>query len=90
MNADGTGVVQLSDDGPSFDSVPVWSPDGSRIAFTSDRDGSYEIYCDERGWQRYVEWVTENDSVDQFSCVVPGRRLDRFQYQTVTVMMRST
>ena len=26
------------------DSGPVWSPDGTKIAFESDRDGDYEIY----------------------------------------------
>ena len=28
----------------SDDTCPAWSPDGSQIAFDSDRDGNYEIY----------------------------------------------
>ncbi|NIR36917.1 MAG: hypothetical protein GWN79_09475, partial [Actinobacteria bacterium] len=43
MNADGTGVVRLTTD-PSGDFDPDWSPDGSRIAFWSRRDGNPEIY----------------------------------------------
>ena len=39
MNADGTQVQQLTDNDDT-DYESVWSPDGSQIAFTSDRYGS--------------------------------------------------
>ena len=29
---------------PAFDLMPVWSPDGNRIAFSSNRDGQYDLY----------------------------------------------
>ena len=43
VDADGAGLTQLTTD-PGNDIQPTWSPDGSRIAFSSDRDGAYEIY----------------------------------------------
>ncbi|MCB9839112.1 MAG: PD40 domain-containing protein [Phycisphaeraceae bacterium] len=40
---DGRTVTQLTTD-PANDVMPCFSPDGSKIAFSSDRDGSWDIY----------------------------------------------
>jgi len=44
MNADGSNVVQLTSN-TGLNRDPVWSPDGKKIAFSSNRDGNEEIYA---------------------------------------------
>ncbi|HEX7050802.1 MAG TPA: LpqB family beta-propeller domain-containing protein [Longimicrobiales bacterium] len=43
MNEDGTGATPLTN-GPADDKLPVWSPDGSKLAFASDGGGNSEVY----------------------------------------------
>jgi dipeptidyl aminopeptidase/acylaminoacyl peptidase len=60
MNADGTDQTRLTTD-PALDRFPMFSPDGSKIAFTSRRDGNTEIY------------VMNPDGTDQTDlCNLPG------------------
>jgi TolB protein len=43
MNADGSGLTNLTSNA-THDYHPVFSADGSRIAFQGDHDGNQEIY----------------------------------------------
>lgn len=43
MNADGTGVVQLTKN-PEYDGDPAWSPDGRTIVFDSEHDKVVHIW----------------------------------------------
>ena len=43
VSAEGGHARQLTSH-PAYDYRPVWSPDGSKIAFASDRQGSMDIY----------------------------------------------
>jgi len=55
-----SGVLEPAYDG----SYPAWSPDGSKIAFTSTRDGNSEIYIvDADG--RNLKRLTNHPAVDQ-------------------------
>jgi Tol biopolymer transport system component len=62
VNADGSDQRNLSQH-PASDDDPRWSPDGSQIAFSSDRSGNYDVYtmdADGTNLQR----LTQNPAVD--------------------------
>jgi TolB protein len=44
MNSDGSNPVNISNSPTSADNRPFWSPNGDKIAFSSDRTGNWEIY----------------------------------------------
>jgi TolB protein len=44
INADGTDNIQLTDNDAN-EIVPIWSADGKYIAFTTNRNGNWDIYA---------------------------------------------
>jgi Tol biopolymer transport system component len=69
INVDGSGETRLTDS-PGLDAFPAWSPDGGRIAFTSDRDGSWDIYvmnADGSEQRRLTNTPEEDEAVPAFS-----------------------
>ncbi len=66
-DSDWTGIVRLTRH-PAIDSYPAWSPDGTKIAFTSNRrNGStYEIYIMDADGKRPVRLTTNRRQVPAF------------------------
>jgi len=62
MDADGSNQTRLSRQA-SGDWSPAWSPDGSRIAFQSDRDGNPEIYVMDADGSNQTR-LTRNQALD--------------------------
>ena len=69
MDADGTDVVNLSRN-TATDQLPVWSPDGTKIAFQSDRDGVGEIFVMNSDGTNQLN-VTNNPAADGWPCWSP-------------------
>lgn len=68
INVDGSQEKRLTNS-PGLDAFPGWSPDGQRIAFVSDRTGTWEIYVmdDDGSQQRPLTNTPEDESVPTWS-----------------------
>jgi TolB protein len=62
MNGDGSNQINLTNNG-SHNISPVFSPDGSKIAFESFRDGNCEIYIMDIDGSNQTN-LTNNESWD--------------------------
>ena len=56
INADGTCLKRLTYS-PGADILPVFSPDGKKIAFTSNRTGTSQLYL--------MDFVEPKDCLDE-------------------------
>jgi Tol biopolymer transport system component len=75
MNADGTHVRRLTDS-PGLDEGAVWSPDATKIAFSSDRDGQQELYvmnADGSDQRRLTDNPARDESPDWQALPFDGR-----------------
>lgn len=54
---------------PSYESTPIWSPDGSQIAFTSDRNGSSDLYImpSNGGAEKRITYNSGSELAEAFS-----------------------
>lgn len=71
MNLDGSNVTRLTTD-PAEEHSPTWSPDGSMIAFNSDRSGSDQI------WRSNVEAGNWGYNLTQLTQDTAHNRVNNF------------
>lgn len=103
-NPDGTDEVNLTANDAVLDIDPAWSPDGTRLAFSSNRDGNFDLYtmaADGSDVQQvtFTEEVSFNDpqnsweptwSPDGTRLAYSAKRIDRFTYEIFVTAIGQT
>ena len=86
MNPDGTGVRNLTKELNGADGYLDWSPDGTKIAFMSERerDGSAEIYTMNSDGSNQTN-LTNHGGDDEFPVYSPDGRQIAFRSNRDTV-----
>jgi serine/threonine-protein kinase len=56
---------------PAADTTPVWTPDGRRLVFTSDRAGTFNLYSQAPDGTGSVARLTESPNTQRASAVSP-------------------
>jgi Tol biopolymer transport system component len=73
-SVDGRTVTQLTTD-PSDDLMPALAPDGSRVAFASNRNGNWDIYVMPIGGGAPTQLTADSDEEVQPTWAPDGRRI---------------
>jgi Tol biopolymer transport system component len=75
LNTSEGPAYSMDDTGLALGELPAWSPDGTRIAFQSDRDGDMEIYVVSADRSEILQ-LTDNEAMDLYPTWSPdGTRI---------------
>ena len=62
MNADGAGQTRITNNSSDSESLPSWSPDGTHIVYSSDKETSYKIFKLNADGSGTSEKLSNNDT----------------------------
>ena len=82
MNADGSHQHRLTHNTASDTYGPDFSPNGKRVAFSSDRDGNYEIYVMNADGS-HQRRLTNNSALDLSPAFSPNGKKIAFESDSV-------